>query len=120
MVWTKWYTDKMVLDKTVRTKWTILSVPFCPIPFCPYTILSIPFCPYHFVRYHFVLEPSIVISRYINMVMHIHMYTCTMVYIYKPLLQMPFRAARNATGIDPIRGKSQILNLQEKQDNIFK
>src|SRR6218665_407123 len=37
---------------------TILSVPFCPIPFCPYTILSIPFCPYHFVRYHFVLEPS--------------------------------------------------------------
>src|SRR6218665_203433 len=37
--------------------YTILSVPFCPIPFCPYTILSIPFCPYHFVRYHFVLEP---------------------------------------------------------------
>src|SRR6218665_2335797 len=36
---------------------TILSVPFCPIPFCPYTILSVPFCPYHFVRYHFVLEP---------------------------------------------------------------
>src|SRR6218665_2078072 len=36
---------------------TILSVSFCPIPFCPYTILSIPFCPYHFVRYHFVLEP---------------------------------------------------------------
>src|SRR6218665_3751125 len=36
---------------------TILSIPFCPIPFCPYTILSIPFCPYHFVRYHFVLEP---------------------------------------------------------------
>src|SRR6218665_1154031 len=36
---------------------TILSMPFCPIPFCPYTILSIPFCPYHFVRYHFVLEP---------------------------------------------------------------
>src|SRR6218665_1803573 len=31
---------------------TILSIPFCPIPFCPYTILSIPFCPYHFV-----LEP---------------------------------------------------------------
>ena len=29
---------------------TILSIPFCPIPFCPYTILSIPFCPYHFVR----------------------------------------------------------------------
>src|SRR6218665_2654836 len=28
----------------------ILSVPFCPIPFCPYTILSVPFCPYHFVR----------------------------------------------------------------------
>src|SRR6218665_3732630 len=38
---------------------TILSVPFCPIPCCPYTILSIPFCPYHFVRYHFVLEPKI-------------------------------------------------------------
>ena len=36
---------------------TILSIPFCPIPFCPYAILSIPFCPYHFVRYHFVLEP---------------------------------------------------------------
>src|SRR6218665_3119570 len=33
---------------------TILSVPFCPIPFCPYTIYSIPFCPYHFVRCHFV------------------------------------------------------------------
>src|SRR6218665_2655238 len=27
---------------------TILSVPFCPIPFCPYTILSIPFCPLPF------------------------------------------------------------------------
>src|SRR6218665_458661 len=38
---------------------TILSIPFCPIPFCPYTILSIPFCPYHFVRYHFVLEPKL-------------------------------------------------------------
>src|SRR6218665_3156283 len=29
-------------------------MPFCSIPFCPYTILSIRFCPYHFVRYHFV------------------------------------------------------------------
>ena len=27
---------------------TILSVPFCPIPFCPHTILSIPFCPLPF------------------------------------------------------------------------
>src|SRR6218665_3915561 len=27
---------------------TILSVPFCPMPFCPYTILSIPFCPVTF------------------------------------------------------------------------
>src|SRR6218665_1928146 len=27
---------------------TILSVPFCPIPFCPYTILSVPFCPLPF------------------------------------------------------------------------
>src|SRR6218665_2108995 len=36
---------------------TILSIPFCPIPFCPYIILSIPFCPCHLVRYHFVLEP---------------------------------------------------------------
>src|SRR6218665_1830946 len=35
----------------------ILSVPFCPIPFCPYTILSKPFCPYHFIRYHFVRSP---------------------------------------------------------------
>src|SRR6218665_1037977 len=34
----------------------ILSIPFCTMPFCPYTILSIPFCSYHFVRYHFVLE----------------------------------------------------------------
>src|SRR6218665_2939639 len=33
---------------------TILSIPFCPMPFCPCTILSIPFCPYHFVCYHFV------------------------------------------------------------------
>src|SRR6218665_908745 len=24
---------------------TILSIPLCPIPFCPYTILFIPFCP---------------------------------------------------------------------------
>ena len=32
---------------------TIVSVPFCPMTFCPYTILSVPF-----VRYHFVLEPS--------------------------------------------------------------
>src|SRR6218665_3209345 len=36
---------------------TILSVPFCPIPFCLYTILSVLFCPYHFVRYHFVRSP---------------------------------------------------------------
>src|SRR6218665_2250272 len=36
---------------------TILSIPFCPIPFCPYTILSIPFRPYHFVQYHFVRIP---------------------------------------------------------------
>src|SRR6218665_2288351 len=36
---------------------TILSIPLCPIPFCPYTILSIPFCPYHFVPYHFVRSP---------------------------------------------------------------
>src|SRR6218665_441101 len=42
---------------------TILSIPFCPIPFCPYTILSIPFCPYYFVRYHFVLEPYIGLHR---------------------------------------------------------
>src|SRR6218665_223491 len=34
----------------------ILSIPFCPMPCCPYTILSIPFCPYHFVRYHFVRD----------------------------------------------------------------
>src|SRR6218665_3074466 len=26
----------------------ILSIPFCPMPFCPYTILSIPFCPLPF------------------------------------------------------------------------
>src|SRR6218665_4021634 len=37
---------------------TILFVPFCPIPFCPYTILSIPICPYHFVRYYFVRSPG--------------------------------------------------------------
>src|SRR6218665_3510625 len=37
---------------------TILSIPLCPIPFCPYTILSIPFCPYHFVPYHFVRSPN--------------------------------------------------------------
>src|SRR6218665_1050790 len=35
----------------------ILSVPFCPIPSCPYTVSSIPFCPYHFVPYHFVRSP---------------------------------------------------------------
>jgi len=34
---------------------TILSIPFCSLPFCTYTILSIQFCPYHFVRYHFLL-----------------------------------------------------------------
>src|SRR6218665_892758 len=28
----------------------ILSITFCPTPFCPYIILSVPFCPYHFVR----------------------------------------------------------------------
>ena len=27
---------------------TILSMPFCPIPFCLYTILSVPFCPLPF------------------------------------------------------------------------
>src|SRR6218665_2293438 len=61
---------------------TILSVSFCPIPFCTVTIqthitnktgqrldgwmhldasstiLSVPFCPYHFVQYHFVRSPS--------------------------------------------------------------
>ena len=42
---------------------TILSVPFCPIPFCPYTMLSIPFCPYHFVRYHFVRSPFVVLCQ---------------------------------------------------------
>src|SRR6218665_1173147 len=36
---------------------TILSIPFCPMTFCPYTISSIPFCPYHFVHYHFVIDP---------------------------------------------------------------
>src|SRR6218665_1400632 len=40
-------TQNMKLYHFVRT---ILSIPFCPIPFCPCTILSIPFCPYHFVR----------------------------------------------------------------------
>src|SRR6218665_2089545 len=49
----KW-TQNIKLYYFVRT---ILSIPFCPIPFCPYTILSIPFCPYHFVRYHFVRSP---------------------------------------------------------------
>src|SRR6218665_2501446 len=41
---------------------TILSIPLCPIPFCPYTILSIPFCPYHFVPYHFVRSPTEVVT----------------------------------------------------------
>src|SRR6218665_3535044 len=50
---------------------TILSVPLCPIPFCPYTILSIPFCPNHFVRYHFVLEP-------LQHICHTHSYTTHM------------------------------------------
>src|SRR6218665_2186693 len=27
---------------------SILSIPLCPIPFCPYTILSVPFCPLPF------------------------------------------------------------------------
>src|SRR6218665_435585 len=26
----------------------ILSIPFCPMPFCQYTILSVPFCPLPF------------------------------------------------------------------------
>ena len=43
---------------------TILSIPFCPMPFCPYTILSIPFCPYHFVRYHFVRSPVWPIDKF--------------------------------------------------------
>src|SRR6218665_3938388 len=30
---------------------TILSIPFCPITFCPCTILSIPFCPIPFCPY---------------------------------------------------------------------
>src|SRR6218665_1557409 len=42
---------------------TILSMPFCPIPICPYTILSIPFFPYHFVRYQFVLEPKTLLFK---------------------------------------------------------
>src|SRR6218665_3676498 len=38
---------------------TILSIPFCPMTFCPYAILSIPFCPIPFCPmtfcpYHFV------------------------------------------------------------------
>src|SRR6218665_591031 len=55
----------------------ILSIPFCPMPFCPYTILSIPFCPYHFVRYHFVLEPYILICICINSY-KVKYYLCTM------------------------------------------
>src|SRR6218665_702796 len=27
---------------------TILSIPYCPIPFCPYIVLSVPFCPLPF------------------------------------------------------------------------
>src|SRR6218665_2453835 len=46
----------------------ILSIPFCPMPFCPYTILSIPFCPYHFVRYHFVLEPLKLLATWVTQV----------------------------------------------------
>src|SRR6218665_2228017 len=52
-------TQNLKLYHFVRT---ILSIPFCPIPFCPYTILSIPFCPYHFVRYHFVRSPFNVVQ----------------------------------------------------------
>src|SRR6218665_1783403 len=37
----------------------ILSVPFCPMPFCPYTILSVPFCPLPFCP---VTDKSIVIK----------------------------------------------------------
>src|SRR6218665_282084 len=53
---------------------TILSVPFCPIPFCLYTILSIPLCPYHFVRYHFIRSPYIYI--------YIYIYICIYIYIH--------------------------------------
>src|SRR6218665_520470 len=57
---------------------TILSMPFCPIPFCLYTILSIPFCPYHFVRYHFVLEPH----PCFNSNIHLYIYPCITACIY--------------------------------------
>src|SRR6218665_1254499 len=54
---------------------TILSVPFCPIPFCPYTILPVPFCPLPFcpVTFEICASPcpkhysdyqSIVITEY--------------------------------------------------------
>src|SRR6218665_1065575 len=36
----------------------IVSIPFCPISFCPCTILSIPFCPYHFVRYNLQINAN--------------------------------------------------------------
>src|SRR6218665_2706562 len=72
MEWTKWDTDKMVLDKMELTKWDgrlidvfiriILSVPFGPCHFVHtilsnailsvyhflHTILSVPFCPLPF------------------------------------------------------------------------
>src|SRR6218665_2175339 len=70
----------------------ILSIPFCPMPFCPYTILSIPFCPYHFVRYHFVLEPC-----------------SAQATVSKGLAQGPYMAAR--AGVEPTTLRLRVIDL---------
>src|SRR6218665_3818907 len=65
---------------------TILSVPFCPIPFCPYTILSMPFCPHHFL-----LEPFL-----------------TSVYILK------FHDHKSTDVVVVVENRQKSLNLEEK------
>src|SRR6218665_1001670 len=75
---------------------SILSVPFCPMPFCPYTILSIPFCPYHFIRYHFVRSPAEQykrVGRTLPTPRQITLLFCTEAIIYSEIMQ----SMKNAT-----------------------
>src|SRR6218665_471536 len=43
---------------------TILSMPFCPIPFCPYTILSVPFCLLPFCPVTLTPDACSIIQQY--------------------------------------------------------
>src|SRR6218665_59981 len=44
---------------TMLSKYHFIFIPFCPIPFCPYTLLSVPFCPLPFCLVTLSSTPSL-------------------------------------------------------------